>query len=104
MVGSKGVLMTAFGGDVMKRGAAETVDRGGKTSGCYQEGGVANLRAFHQQFMKKDAANGTVAPSVTSTLVGMMGRMAAHEGRSVSRADGLASQTSMHTDLTGLKA
>jgi predicted dehydrogenase len=104
MVGSKGVLMTAFGGDVMKRGAAETVDRGGKTSGFYQEGGVANLRAFHQQFMKKDAANGTVAPSVTSTLVGMMGRMAAHEGRSVSRADGLASQTSMHTDLTGLKA
>ena len=104
MFGSQGVLMTAYGGDVMIRGGAETFYRGGKTSGIYKEGAVANIKAFHEQVLKKDASNLTLEPSVTSNLVAIMGRMAAYEGRSVTWADVLASKKSLQPDLSGLVA
>jgi myo-inositol 2-dehydrogenase / D-chiro-inositol 1-dehydrogenase len=44
MFGSKGVLETEYGGEVLVRG--ENFYRGGKTSGIYQEGAVANIAAF----------------------------------------------------------
>lgn len=104
MFGSKGVLMTAYGGDVMIRGGAETFYRGGKTGGIYKEGAVANIRAFHEQVLKKDAANATVEPSVTSTLVGIMGRMAAYEGRPVTWTEVMGSKKKLQADLAGLKS
>lgn len=103
MFGSKGVLMTAYGGDVLIRGGAETFYRGGKTTGIYQEGAVANIRAFHEQVLKNDAANATVAPSVTSNLVAIMGRMAAYEGRTITWQDLQASKKVLQPDLSGLK-
>lgn len=104
MFGANGVLMTAYGGDVLIRGGAETFYRGGKTSGIYQEGAVANIRAFHELIMKQDATNATVAPSVTSNLVAIMGRMAAHEGRTVTWQELQASKKTLQADLSGLKA
>jgi myo-inositol 2-dehydrogenase/D-chiro-inositol 1-dehydrogenase len=104
MFGTNGVLMTAYGGDVLIRGGADTFYRGGKTSGIYQEGAVANIRAFHEQMMKKDATNPTVAPSVTSNLVAIMGRTAAYEGRTVIWQELMASKKTVQADLSGLKA
>lgn len=104
MFGSTGTLMTAYGGDVLIRGGADTFYRGGKTNGIYQEGAVANIRAFHEHVMRKDTSNATVAPSVTSNLVAIMGRMAAYDGRSVTWQDVLASTKTAQPDLSGLKA
>jgi predicted dehydrogenase len=103
MFGSKGVLMTAYGADVMIRGGAEAFYRGGQTAGIYQEGAQANIRAFHEQVMKKDATNATVAPSVTSNLVAIMGRTAAYEGRPVTWAEHIVSKKKLTADLGGLK-
>jgi predicted dehydrogenase len=104
MFGTKGVLMTAYGADVMIRGGAEAFYRGGKTAGIYKEGAQANIKAFHTQVMKKDAANETVAPSVTSNLVAIMGRTAAYEGRPVAWTEHNASKKKLAADLAGLKA
>lgn len=104
MFGTKGVLMTAYGGDVMIRGGAETFYRGGKTTAIYKEGAQANIAAFHAQVMNKDVANLTVEPSVTSNLVAIMGRMAAYEGRAVTWAEVVASKKKMQADLSGLTA
>ncbi len=104
MFGTKGVLMTAYGADVMIRGGAEAFYRGGKTTGIYKEGAQANIRAFHEQIMKKDATNPTVAPSVTSNLVAIMGRTAAYEGRPVTWAEHIGSKKKLTADLSGLKA
>jgi len=103
MFGTKGVLMTAYGADVVIRGGAEAFYRGGKTAGIYKEGAQANIKAFHEQITKKDAANETVAPSVTSNLVAIMGRTAAYEGRPVTWAEHIASKKKVQADLTGLK-
>jgi predicted dehydrogenase len=102
--GSKGVLMTAYGGDVLIRGGEGTFYRGGKTTAIYKEGAAANIRAFHEKVLKKDVANSTVEPSVTSNLVAIMGRMAAYEGRTVTWSDVLASKKKAQADLSGLKA
>jgi len=104
MFGTKGVLLTAYGAEVMIRGGSETFYRGGKTAGIYKEGAQANIRAFHGQVMRKDAANATVAPSVTSNLVAIMGRTAAYEGRPVTWAEHVASNKRIEADLTGLNA
>jgi predicted dehydrogenase len=103
MFGTKGVLITEYGGDVLIRGGAEAFYRGGKTQGIYREGAVANIAAFHEQVMKGDVTNATVEPSVTSNLVGIMGRMAAYEGRSVTWAEVLANQQKLQPDLSGLQ-
>jgi predicted dehydrogenase len=104
MFGTNGVLMTAYGGDVLIRGRAETFYRGGKTTAIYQEGAVANIRAFHEQVMKRDATNATVAPSVTSNLVAIMGRMAAYEGRTVTWQELQTSKKTAQPELSGLQA
>ncbi len=104
MFGTKGVLMTAYGGDVLIRGGAETFYRGGKTTAIYQEGAQANIAAFHAQIMKRDTTNSTVAASITSNLVTIMGRMAAYEGRTVTWQEVMASKQKLQPDLSGLKA
>ncbi|WP_414660316.1 Gfo/Idh/MocA family protein [Horticoccus sp. 23ND18S-11] len=104
MFGSKGVLMTAYGGDVLIRGAGDTFYRGGKTGGIYKEGAVANIRAFHAAVQKQDVTNATVAPSVTSNLVAIMGRTAAYEKRTVTWAELVASKKVLQPELFGLHA
>lgn len=104
MFGTKGVLMTAYGGDVMVRGGAETFYRGGKTAAIYKEGAAANIATFHGRVQAKDAANPTVEPSVTSNLVAIMGRMAAYQGRPVTWTELVANKQRLEADLSGLKA
>jgi hypothetical protein len=101
---TKGVLSTKYGGQVMIRGAADLFYRGGMTGAIYKEGVITNITAFHDQVLRKAAANVTVEPSVTSTLVAIMGRTAAQEKRTVTWTELVASKTKLQADLSGLQA
>ena len=104
MFGTQGVLLTAYGGDVMIRGGTDTFYRGGRTTGIYKDGATANIQAFHEQILAGDAANPTVEPSVTSNLVSILGRTAAYTGRTVNWSEIIASKETLQPDLTGLHA
>ena len=74
------------------------------TGAIYKEGVITNITAFHDQVLRKAAANVTVEPSVTSTLVAIMGRTAAQEKRTVTWTELVASKTKLQADLSGLQA
>jgi len=102
MFGSKGVLETSYGGNVLIRG--ETFYRGGATKQIYVEGAAANVAAFHQSVTGGDCANLTVAPSVQSNLITIMGRKAAYTGSRVTWAETLKDTERLDGRLDGLKA
>ena len=81
MFGSAGVLETEYGGTVIIRG--KNFYRGGKTSQIYREGAQANIATFYDSIAKGNFVNPTVAPSVRSNLLTILGRKAAYEGRQV---------------------
>jgi hypothetical protein len=101
MFGSRGVLETQYGGEVLIRG--EHFYRGGKTTEIYTEGAVANIAAFHQAIGGGDVSNPTVAPSVESTLVSIMGRTAAYENRLVTWQETVDAGQRLVPSLTGLR-
>ena len=103
IVGTKGVLSTSYGGQVMIFGAGENFYRGGTTGGIYKDGAVANIKSFHDLVQAKDSANITVEPSVTSTLAAILGRTAAYEGHAVTW-DELLKMKPLTPDLSGLQA
>ncbi len=103
MFGSKGVLETAYGNDmVMIRG--ENFYRGGKSPGIYKDGAVANIKTFHQSIIEGKFDNPTVEPSVRSNLTTILGRTAAYTGRKVSWRKLLKSNEKLDADLKGLKS
>jgi len=102
MFGSKGVLETEYGGNVMIRG--ETSYRGGKTPQIYYEGAAQNVKTFYENIVGKKFDNPTVAPSVASNRITILGRTAAYENRQVSWEEILHSESRMEPDLKGLKA
>ena len=81
MFGSKGVLETEYGGNVLIRG--ENYYRGGKTTDIYESGAVANIATFHKAIVEGDFRNPTVEPSVQSNLITILGRKSAYENRLV---------------------
>lgn len=81
MFGSRGVLETEYGGQVLIRG--EAFWNGGRTAAIYEEGAAANIAAFAAAVTKGDPHGATVAPSIRSNLVTIMGRKAAVEDRLV---------------------
>jgi len=101
MFGSKGVLETQYGGDVLIRG--ENFFRGGKTNQIYLEGAVNNIAAFHKSITAGDFSNATVAPSVQSNLVTILGRKAAYEKRRVDWDEIVKDKRRLVPDLAGLK-
>jgi predicted dehydrogenase len=99
--GSEGTLETAYGDLVIIRG--KNFYRGGKTSGIYAEGAVNNIASFHRDITEGRAANDTVAPSVQSNLITILGRMAAYKQRTVTWQE-LEGSTEQYTyDVQGLK-
>jgi predicted dehydrogenase len=103
MFGSKGVLLTQYSGKVMIRGGKDVFWRGGDSKGLYKSGVVTNMETFHAEITAGRATNPTIDPSVRSTLVTIMGRMAAYKGRTVSWDETLKSTETLQPDLTGLK-
>jgi len=101
MFGSKGVLETEYGGTVLIRG--EGYYNGGKTPEIYESGAVANIAAFHRAIVEGDFENPTVAPSVQSNLITVLGRKSAYENRVVAWTDLVKDTERLVPDLKGLK-
>jgi predicted dehydrogenase len=102
MFGSKGILETQYGGQVIIRG--ENFYRGGKSPGIYQEGAVANIKTFYDSIVQGKYDNPTVAPSVRSNLVTILGRTAAYTKRKVTWRRLLKNPEKLDANLKGLKA
>ncbi len=101
MFGSKGVLETQYGGQVIIRG--ENFYRGGKTTDIYKQGAVNNIATFHKNIAGGNFDNPTVAPSVRSNLVTILGRTAAYQGRKVTWYEIIRSKKKLNANLKGLK-
>jgi myo-inositol 2-dehydrogenase/D-chiro-inositol 1-dehydrogenase len=101
MFGSKGVLETTYGGMVLIRG--EKFYPGGRTDVIYQEGVVNNIKTFYESVTVGKFDNPTVAPSVRSNLVTILGRTAAHEKRQVYWAKLIKSTDKLDGKIAGLK-
>lgn len=102
MFGDQGVLETKYGGEVMIRG--RNFYRGGSTQTIYRDGVVANIATFHDSIKQGKCDNPTVAPSVRSNLVTLLGRTAAYENRRVTWDELIQSDKKTAADLTGLKS
>ncbi len=102
MFGSKGVLETEYGGQVLIRG--ENFYRGGKSPGIYKDGAVANIAMFHKSIVEGNYANPTVEPSVRSNLITILGRTAAYTGEKVMWKSLVKSTEKLDANLKGLKS
>jgi myo-inositol 2-dehydrogenase/D-chiro-inositol 1-dehydrogenase len=101
MFGTKGVLETEYGGDVLIRG--ENFYRGGKTTRIYEDGVVTNIASFHKNITGGDFSNPTVAPSVRSNLISILGRKAAYQNRIVTWDELIKDEERLVPDFTGMK-
>jgi predicted dehydrogenase len=101
MFGADGVLETEYGGQVLIRG--KQFYRGGDTATIYQDGAVRNIAAFFDAVQKQEFANPTVAESVRSNLVTILGRTAAYTGRVVPWDEIVHSDERLVPDLKGLR-
>ncbi len=104
MYGTRGALLTEYGGNVMIRGGADTFYRGGKSPGIYKDGAVTNIATFYDSVIAGNATNPTVEPAVMSNLVCVMGRTAAYTGRIVTWDEIKNSETRLDGRLEGLKS
>ena len=102
MFGSKGVLETQYNGQVILRG--ENFYRGGTNPAMGKEGVVNNIATFHKSITNGDFANPTVAPSVRSNLVTILGRTAAYTGRKINWKRLVKSTEKLDANLKGLKS
>jgi predicted dehydrogenase len=99
--GTDGVFEAEYGGQVLVRGSQ--FYRGGETPTIYEQGAAANIATFHDAIAKKDFSNPTVAESVRSNLVTILGRTAAYAQRSISWDALMKDDERLTPDLSGLK-
>ncbi len=102
MFGTLGVLETAYGGATLIRG--ENFYRGGSSPGIFREGAVRNIATFHTDIQEGRHENPTVAPSVRSNLVSILGRQAAYTGDCITWETLLQSEERLEADLRRLKS
>lgn len=100
--GTKGVLEAHYGGKVFIRSKA--FYKGGSTGKIYKTGVVTNVEVFHKNIMTKNYANDTVAKSVRSNLVTIMGRTAAYQNRRVTWNELLRFTEKLDARLDGFKS
>ncbi len=101
MFGVDGVLETAYGGETLVRG--KNFYRGGSSPAIYKDGAVTNIATFHKSIQDGDCTNSTVAPSVRSNLLTILGRTAAYRGEIVQWEDLIKSDEKLDPKLTGVK-
>ena len=101
MFGSKGVLETQYGGQVLIRG--DNFYKGGLTSQIYREGAETNIADFYDNIVDGNFENRTVAPCVRSNLVTILGRTAAYKGEPIFWDQLIKSSEKWVADLSGLK-
>ncbi len=102
MFGSDGVLETQYGGDVRIRGKKPYP--GGNCRPIYNQGIIDNIAAFYKNITGSNYENATVAPSVRSNLVTLLGRYAAYSGSKVSWSQLTENDEKLEPGLKGLKA
>lgn len=101
--GVNGTADAHYSGDIMVR-ARDDIYNGGKASMIYAEGVTNNVKTFYDSIVKGDFSNPTVAPSVRSNLVTILGRTAAYKGGEVTWDEVLRTKEKWTADLKGLKA
>ena len=99
--GADGVFEAEYGGQVLIRG--KQFYRGGETPTIYEQGAVSNIASFHDAIQRGDYTNATVAESVRSTLVTILGRTAAYTGQVVTWDEITRSDERLVPDLKGLR-
>lgn len=104
MFGTEGVLETEYGGKVFIRGRTKNFYAGGSTPTIYESGAVTNIATFHANIQKGDCSNPTVAPSVRSNLLTILGRTAAYTGQVVHWDQLLKSDERLEFNPKGLKS
>jgi hypothetical protein len=95
-----GTVDTHYAGPVRVHGREVRTD--GNSGALYKDGTVANIASFHRSITSGDYSNGTVAPSVRSNLVTILGRTAAYEKRLVTWQEMMRRQERLAANLEGL--
>jgi predicted dehydrogenase len=72
--------------------------KGGETSRIYQDGAVANMKAFHESILSGNLLN-NATEAAHSTLTTLLGRMAAYENREVTWDEMIASGQRLDAQL-----
>ena len=101
MYGPKGTIDTHYFGLVLIHG--EKSYKGGKLGNLYTDGVVRNIADFHAHITKGDFANATVAPSVRSNLITILGRTAAYKKAEVTWDELLKAGEKLEFSTAGLK-
>jgi predicted dehydrogenase len=99
--GMKGTVDTHYSGKVTFRSTDDAYN--GDTPNLYTDGAVRNIATFHRSVTVGDCSNPTVAPSVRSNLVTILGRTAAYRNREVSWDEIIKGNDKLEADLSGLK-
>ncbi|MEI7730966.1 MAG: Gfo/Idh/MocA family oxidoreductase [Verrucomicrobiota bacterium] len=99
--GTDGALDLHYAGDVQVK--CDDKYNGGKPSNLYADGAVRNIATFHESILKGDFSNSTVAPSVRSNLVTILGRTAAYKNGEVTWAEIMKANEKLEFATKGLK-
>ena len=86
----------------MMRGKEEGVRA--SVGDLYKDGTVVNINEFHDDILKGNTANPTVAPSVRSNLTAILGREAGYKGGEITWDALLKKNEKLEPNLKGLKA
>ncbi len=101
MFGADGVLETEYGGQVLIRG--KQFYRGGETRAIYEQGAVRNIATFYDSIQQENVSNPTVAESVRSNMLTILGRTAAYRGAVVTWEEIVRSDERLVAEMKGLK-
>jgi predicted dehydrogenase len=100
--GTEGTIDTHYGNAV--RVHCDDAYNGGMTSNIYADGVINNVATFYQSITKGDFSNPTVAPSVRSNLVTILGRTAAYKNAEVTWAQMMKANEKLVFNTKGLKS
>lgn len=100
--GTQGTVDTHYGGRVSVKSNEDGFN--GNSPNIYEAGAANNIASFHKAIITGDFSNPTVAASVRSNLVTVLGRAAAYRGGEVTWDELLQKNERLVFDLQGLKA
>lgn len=99
--GASGTADTHYGGRIFLRGMDEFFDA--TTPDIYAGGAINNIATFYKSITEGNYSNPTVAPSVRSTLITILGRAAAYTRREVTWDEMMRANDKWEFDTTGLR-